>query len=290
MHIKHSRIREFYPVLICLGTLIGSLGACSKRAVPPNSTEFRQQPQDYSFKVSGVLAEASLTLRLNRTLEVGPALNGQIHKSRLTERDAGRLQRDWSEFKKTAFSGPESCQDWPQESQWRDATMKIEVLENGRTVLALQSEAGKLCGRGELQAARVFSETVLGLTRSHYPKSFPSECLALQDELESEFEQVRSCTSDAECTHVDPQYEAVPVGQIQYIALKSCSAVPPLPTANAQSLAESRRKLLRLRESIRQVCQPQGIPVGCSTADELGFQNHRHPAQCLSGSCSSGVE
>ena len=286
MKTHHWPICRSIPLLL---TLI--LTGCSSQPSPTGGAEFRQRPQEYSFKVSGTLAEAGITFHLSRAFEVGPATNGQVHSSRISTTELSQLQSAWTSYKKTAFTQPESCQDWTlPESPWKEALMKIEVLENGRSIMALRSDSGRLCGAGESQALRQFAETLLTLGRARYPKTFPSECLALQDEFATESELTKSCTSDLECSHVDPQFEAIPVGQIQYVALKSCSAVPVLSTANTELLEGSRRKLLRLRESIRQVCQPTGLASGCSAADEIGFQNDRHPAQCVSGACSSGLE
>jgi hypothetical protein len=279
---------------IVLATLAGSLAilpsACSSKPQPPQGAGFQQRPQEYSFRVSGSLAEAGITFSLARRYEVGPAENGQVHSSRLEADQARRLQEYWDGYRAQAFTLAESCQDWPAESPWRESTVRIEILESGRSLATLRSDGGRLCGTGSSEQLKPFAESLLELARMHYPKVFPSECLALQDEFSERAETARSCTSDAQCTHVDPQFDAIPEGQIQYVSLKSCSPVPALPTANREELSSARRALLKLKDRIRQTCQQPEVTAACASADELGFQNHRHPARCIEGACSSGLE
>ena len=165
--------------------------------------------------------------------------------------------------------------------------MRIQLLQNQREVVLIRSDSGTLCGPGDAAQLRVLAEALLEIGRAHYPRTFPDDCLALTDDFASISEQITSCTEDSQCTNVDPTYSEIPEGQIQYVATKSCSAAPSLPTANRQGLRDARTTLLRLREKIPSVCQPQGIPGTCSSADEVGFQNHRSPARCIEGSCSA---
>jgi hypothetical protein len=285
MHVKTK---------IVFATLAGTLAilpsACSSKPLPPQGVGFQQRPQEYSFRVAGTLAEAGITFSLARRYDVGPAENGQIHSSRLGADQARRLQETWDSYRAQAFTTTESCQDWPAESLWREPSVRVEILESGRALTTLRSEGGRLCGTGSQEQLKTFAEGLFELARLHYPRVFPSECLALQDEFSERAESARSCTTDAQCTHVDPQFEAIPEGQIQYVALKSCSPVPALPSANREELGQARRTLLRLKDRIRQTCQQPEITAACASADELGFQNQRHPARCIEGACSSGLD
>jgi hypothetical protein len=277
-----------------LATLAGTLAilpaACSQKLLPPQGAGFQQRPQEFSFRVTGSIAEAGITFSLGRRYEVGPAPNGQLHSSRLELAQASRLRDAWEAFRVQAFQTTESCQPWASDSPWREGAVRIEVLESGRELAAVRSDAGQLCGSGTPESLKHFTETLLELARLRYPKVFPSECLALQDEFSERADAARSCSSDEQCTNVDPQFEAIPEGQIQYVALKSCSTVPALASANRDELASARRSLLRLKERIREACQqPEALPA-CSSADELGFQNHRHPARCIEGACTSGLD
>jgi len=150
MQTHHWPSCRSIPLLVAL-----VLTGCSSQLSPTGGAEFRQRPQEYSFKVSRTLAEAGITFHLSRAFEVGPASNGQVHSSRISTAELSQLQSAWNSYKMTAFAQPETCQGWTlSESPWREALMKIEVLENERSVMALRSESGRLCGAGEAQAVR----------------------------------------------------------------------------------------------------------------------------------------
>ncbi|MFN7685280.1 MAG: hypothetical protein ACK5QT_07710 [Oligoflexia bacterium] len=287
MHVKNSLLYSVAVSVLVPGALLVSSAGCSQKELPPQPTTLKQQPSDFSFRVTGSSAESGITFRPNKSFEVGPAPNGQVHRSRLKSSEHTKLERAWEAYQSTAFSGPETCQEWPESSPYRNSVATLEVLEATRTVLTVRSEGGSLCGKGDAAALRAYAETLLGLGKARYPSNFPSECLALQDEFSALADSARSCTSDLQCTHVDPQFEAIPEGQIQYVSLKSCSAVPAIPTANREALPSVRRKLLQLKQAIRTQCQPQGLPAHCAAADELGFQNHRYPAKCVENVCTS---
>ena len=130
----------------------------------------------------------------------------------------------------------------------------------------------------------------MSLAQAYYPKSFPDTCLAEQDEFQALADNLTSCTQDSECTNVGAQYEAISRGQIQYVALKSCSATPVIASANREALEGAQRALLRARDKVQAACQPQGLPATCSAADQVGFQNDRYPAHCQAGVCTAGVQ
>jgi len=275
--------------LLLMALPLALAGCLSKTPIIPQGAPANQLPQQIGFRVTGSLAQAGIQFGLSRKLEVGPAENGQTHRALLSESELAELQGAWNSFKGQAFKPSQSCLEWPEGSPWREASMRISLLQNEQEVLSLKSEGGTLCGPGDSKSLLQFAQTLLTLGRAYYPRTFPDACLAEQDEFSELADNLTSCTEDSQCTHVDPGYEEIPAGQIQYVSLKSCSAVPALPSANTEALRVAKRKLNRLAERILAACQPQGLPAACSSADVAGFQNDRHPARCIAGSCSSGL-
>lgn len=285
-----SRSLALKTCLVALPLALATLACSTKTQAPAAAANDNVLPQEIAFRVSGTYAEAGIQFRLGRQLEVGPAENGQIHRELLSEQELARLEGAWNAFKGSALGKTETCVEWPAESEWHDPAMRIALLQNDREVLSIRSDAGRLCGPGGGQQLLAFAETVLTLTRAYYPKSFPDQCLAEQDEFKSITENVVGCADDSQCVNVDPQFDAIPAGQIQFVTLRSCTVVPALPSANRDALEVAKTRLLRLRDRVLAACAATPQPAAsCSAAESVGFQNDRHPARCIAGQCTSGL-
>ena len=281
-----------------LGALL-VLGACAKATSPgvPGATG-SNLPEDFRFRVSGlpeaqgettgVLAEHGIDFRLEGGFEVGPAPNGQVHQDSLPEKDRQVLQEAWTALRKSGFTATERCGAIPAESTLAPLHARVSILKNDRESALIRLDGGQLCGPADATALSEFSKVVVGLARKHYPKRFPSECLAEGDELRNLHESLLSCETDDECANVNGQYDAIPKGEVQFVALRSCSVLPRLAGANAALVSAGKKSLLAARAQALKACQAEDAQLECTTEIDPGFQNHRHPARCVSKKCVAG--
>jgi hypothetical protein len=282
-----------------LATLIIFLGACSPEKplfTPKNQPELIA---DYTFLVktsspeasgegSAHFAEHGITFHLPGEFEIGPAPNGQTHQEILAPTDRENLQRSWSTVLSQGIASSESCQTLAEDSPLAQANVRISILKNSSESALIRVDGGQICGPILNQEFVNFSGILFSLAKKHYPKKFPDECLASKDTLIRLFNSVNSCESDDDCVHVDSQYDSIPPGQVQYVALKNCSVLPSLTAANALSLKSKHKLLLRAREETRNACAQEIREFVCTAQADLGFQNHRFPARCFERKCVPG--
>lgn len=274
------------------------LSACAPSQAPIEGESQPSAPREFSFRVVGAgpaaeetahaLAEYGIEFHLTGNFEVGPAPNGQTHKDQLTTEEREQLKQSWAAWLKAGFTTNENCIALDASSELANAKMRVSILQNDREAALIRIDGGQICGPAEAATLDELSKVLFSLAKSHYPRRFPSECLASTDALRAVQESLVSCQSQADCAHVDAQYDVIAPGEVQYVPLKSCSILPRLSAANPALLKASRKVLISARESAKQTCTEESQELLCTTEADVGFQNHRHPARCVANRCIPG--
>jgi hypothetical protein len=280
------------------GVLLAIVSACSPASAPVAGEAQPSVPREFSFRVAGAapttdgtsvsFAEHGVHFQLAGNLEIGPAPNGQIHKRKLAGDERELLQNSWKDWLKSGFTAAEKCVTVDPSSELASVNARISILQNDREAALIRVDGGQICGPAEPPALEQFTKTLVFLSRAHYPRRFPSECLASTDALEAAHESLLSCQSNEDCSHVDSQYSAIAPGEVQFVSLKSCSLLPRVTAANPSLLNSSRKALLKARETAKQACAEEIRELTCTAEADLGFQNHRHPARCVANQCVPG--
>ncbi|NDD91947.1 hypothetical protein EBZ37_07675, partial [bacterium] len=283
---------------VALGVLASMITGCSGARAPLATDSQTFSPQEISFIVSGipaggdsatpVFAEYGIQFSLTGTFKVGPAPNGQVHNQALSTQELEKLQESWGAWLKSGFNATETCISTEAQPELSKVPARIAVNMKDREKALVRIDGGQICGPADKAVLEAFSSTLLALAKNHYPKTFPSECLAATDALEEAHQKVQECDSDSECANVDSQYFAIPAGQIQYVALKSCSVVPHLSAGNVSLLQSEHKELIKAREYAKTSCAPENRELVCTAEADVGFQNHRYPARCVAAKCAPG--
>ena len=289
--------RKLASFFILVGLL--PLAACAQKKLPAVFGKAQNSvSHDYQFRLTGLgtalgetpnsLAEHGIDFKLTGQVEAGPAPNGQTHHHQLPEQDRETLQTTWNSLLKSGLTPTEKCTAIDATSDLIALNVRISIQQNERETALIRVDGGQICGPAETPALVDFSKTLVALARRHYPKKFPSECLASTDELQSIHDKLLSCDSDADCANIDDHYTPIPRGELQFVGLKNCSVLPRLIGANAESVRTDRKALLAARDSALKACESEIKELACTTETDPGFQNHRYPARCLSGRCVAG--
>ncbi|MEN9722810.1 MAG: hypothetical protein RJB38_796 [Pseudomonadota bacterium] len=306
MHFRTS-IWTCHPRLtLTSGLLLLGLGACSER--PPLHLGVSAQPaipQEVRFLVKGstassasegagptanasaAFAEHGVSVPLQGPLVIGPAPNGQVHRQSLADQERQDLAALWTKTR-SSLTAQDRCVAIAEASALAHLEARITILENDRETGLVRIDGGQICGPIDTAALEPFANALIALAKKHYPKRFPDECLAASDTLREAYSGVSTCEVDSDCAHVDPQLIPIPAGQLQYVPLKSCSILPILSAANAESLNSQRKALLTARETAKKVCEATQREQVCTAEADEGFQNHRHRARCEARACVPG--
>ena len=121
-----------------------------------------------------------------------------------------------------------------------------------------------------------------GLTRKYYPDIFPNACVTAAAELEKNFDYLKQCQQDSDCSYLDLNY--LPVDQPNVpVLVDDCSFIEALPVANSFAAVANQRELLLQRELARDVCGVQLNKPSC--AHVLGFDSSSPTPVCVEGAC-----
>ncbi len=284
---------------VTAGALLALASACSPAQDPVKTESQPSVPREFSFRLAGAapttddaaslpFAEHGVHFQLAGNLEIGPAPNGQVHKRTLAGDERELLQNAWKDWLKSGFTATEKCVTLAPSSELAGVNARISILQNEREAALIRVDGGQICGPAEQAALEQFTKTLVRLGRAHYPRRFPSECLASTDALAAAHESLLSCQTNEDCSHVDAQYSAIAPGEVQFVSLKSCSVLPRVTAANPELLKSGRKALLLARETAKQACAEEIGELTCTTQEDVGFQNHRHPARCVQNKCVAG--
>jgi hypothetical protein len=283
---------------VTAGALLVLASACSPAQAPVKTEAQPSVPREFSFRVAGAapataeasvaFAEHGVEFNLAGNLEIGPAPNGQVHKARLSTEERQQLDQSWKSWLKTGFTATENCLTLDSSSELASMNARISIQQNDKDAALIRVDGGQICGPSEKPALEDFTKTLIALAKAHYPRRFPSECLASTDALQATQESLVSCQTSEDCSHVDAQYAPIAAGEVQYVPLKSCSVLPHLAVANASLLKANRKALIAAREGAKQACAEETRELTCTTDVDVGFQNHRHPARCVANQCVPG--
>ncbi|MBU6375839.1 MAG: hypothetical protein KGQ59_07585 [Bdellovibrionales bacterium] len=287
-----------FVVAAALMSMLSILVGCSAKKIPVATDIQPLSPEDITFVVKGlatgaetetqIFAEHGIQFKLSGGLEVGPAPNGQVHRQELNSQDLEKLQESWSQWMKSGFHSTETCLTTAGQNEFDTIPARISVNIKDHEKALVRIDGGQICGPADSAILKAFSQTLLSLAKSYYPKVFPNECLAATDALQEAQSKVLSCDDDSECANVDAQYYPIPAGQVQYVALKKCSVLPNLAGANAASLQSERKSLLKALDAAKASCAAENRELVCTTEVDIGFQNHRYPARCIAAKCLPG--
>lgn len=291
------------PKLTLLGTgtllpfaVAALLAACAEQPRAPAPFAQPALPQKVKFAVKGAAASEDLEVfarhgvefTLDGAIEVGPAPDGQTHRKTLPESQRNRLQEAWSALQSGGLTASETCASAPEESSWASSAWRLSILFGDRETALFRIDGGQICGPAKEEGLLDFSKVLFELASLHYPRRFPSVCLAGADELTGRFQELLACESDADCVNVDLDFVGIPAGEVHHIPLAVCSALPHLGAANAAALQKERRSLLSLKAESQKACVAEELAPVCSTEQDPGFQNHRFPARCQAQKCVPG--
>ena len=135
---------------------------------------------------------------------------------------------------------------------------------------------------GSAEDAKLLQQWLDGLVQKYYPDLFPNPCVSAASELGKNFDWLKQCQQDSDCTYLDLNYLPANHPGIA-VVVDDCSFIESLPVGNAFTAVANQRELLLQRELARKICGGGLAKQSCSHS--LSFDSGSAAPLCVEGAC-----
>ena len=213
---------------------------------------------------------------------IGPATTGDIYSGELEIAERIALVSRVAPHLNGATEEAFRCSPSEMASAWSISNSDLVLDRGGRKILSLNTT--ELCSSVEAVAAKELASLFLELANKYQPAAFPDECLSLAASLEKDYEPLRQCQQDSDCTWLDFTFSPIATDEVQFVMTDACSKLRPLVAANRAAMSDPViEKLQTARNTLVDTCGTALARTNCEGIG--GFESTLARPVCDLGRC-----
>jgi hypothetical protein len=230
------------------------------------------------------IAKYGFTIQLtDGQYKIGPGPSGEVRSGKIAEEELSSL--------KLALGDNMSATGVSAEShatiEAAEAEDAVSIAQEGGVAETLAKTTGTDLTYKTQSAdqAQGLIKAMRALAEKYYQLPFPDTCLDQVESVRSLFASVQTCSTNADCSYVDIDFNPLDLAAASYVTTDDCKLVRPLVVANANLLKSSQEKLMDSYNRLSSSCESRIYRDNC-TAN--GFEPNGAAPTCEQGRCKAG--
>jgi hypothetical protein len=235
--------------------------------------------------LSQCLAGHGFTVSKSGAYKVGPGPQGEVRTGNLAAEELQELETALASTIAQATLRAESHD--PVEAVTTEDTLSWIKGEAAPEMLIKSSGTDLTYRTQNAEEAKSLLNIARKLATKYYKTPFPDECNDGAAALQTLFNSMQTCTTDAECVYVDSALDIIAPNSTDELVTDDCSLIQPITTGNGEALRTNRNKLLESLDTIRGACGENIIRPDCTMISTIRLSGAA--PTCQQGVCKASV-